>query len=311
MDTTNMSPFVRVDVRVAKRGLEVKTAEDKFLKRSGKTVNETLYEEADRLQKAQNALLSSSKRICGAHGSVIDHPQGFIATLADTGSRGVPTLVSVMGKCKTLAAEAARINSVIASQIHDGSWDEWLKNNPEFQGKRPRHQPCVQFSATMAVDTRHGQKTDDIIADLKANGVYFPEIIPTILVPRQDEKLLEVLEAVAKMITADYGQLAEKVRKNNRSITKDDILKANNKVAHSLDQEREKFRAILGPGEQTDQLDAVIDRLLKGSTDIIDVFEEIKLFDGAPASEAVDVRKYSAIGDLMNDDDIDVDVNDI
>lgn len=315
MNTDNMkSPFVRVGGYAAIRGLKKLVNDTDVNDENGKLVPPELFRRIKKLGQDHNNLLNGIKKLFD---SSFYHPQGGVVTLADEPAGTMPTLWHVFEHTPKatkknpnptpvgllpIAKEAAAIQAEISRLISSGEWDDWLAKVPGITG-RPKRTPSVRCEVTIAVDTRNGQNFADIKQELENRGLWFPEVTPVVLIPRQDEKLVEILENIAEKMSKAYGPIAAKLRDPSQqvTVTKEDILKKNNTLAHSLDGEREKFRAILGPGPQTDQVDALIDKLLGNCTDIVDVFEEVKLFDGAPASEAVDVRKYLAHN--IKDDD--------
>lgn len=310
MNTSNMkSKIVRVDVQVTTRGFLKAAGEDELIKKNAKIVPDELYDRVRKLASNSNNLNSRLKKIC-EHS--VKHPQGGIASLDDD-DKSVEPLKKTMKDCLALDAEATWIKQELKTFIESGEFDKRVKAIPELKGKNVRV-PQVEFGIQLAIDTAAGQVITDIIDELKNEGLYTPSIVPTRMVQGDDEKLLTILQSIADMMGQHHAKLQKRCQDPKRKdpVTKDDVIRANHNFAHSLDKERGKIRAYLGNTHQADQVEGLIDKLLANGNAMIDVFEEVKLFDGSPASEAVDVRQYIT-HNIKDDDDLlaDLDINDI
>ena len=299
MDTTNMkNRTVRINAKLATKGFTKVTGEDELTRTIAKMLPPELNKRVTDLRAGVNNMNSQLKTVCGR---LIDHPQGGLASLKDD-DESITPLKEVMTKCLGFDREASLITKEIKDLVDSGDFRERIE---QISGLDPNKVkvPGVAFGVTMAVDVAGGQVTKDIMDELANAGLSFPGIYTTRLVPRQDEKLVAVLENIAHKMGEHYTKLAARVHDVTRKnpVTKDDVIKANYSFAHSLDNEREKIRIQLGDGPQMDQLDKIIDDMLANGHAMIDVFEMVQLSDGQPASSAVNVQEI--ITSRIKDDD--------
>ena len=310
MNTSNLtSKIVRVDLTVTTRGFKKSAGSDDLLDRQFKTLAPELFERAKKLAQNANNINSRLKDVCGHN---INHPQGGIASLDDN-DKSVEPLKKTMKDCLALDREASLIAAEIKKFVDSGEFDERVKQCPELKGKTVKV-PSVGFSVQIAVDVGAGQSINDIIDELKNEGLYFPAIYPTRMIHGDDEKMIVILKNIADLMGKHHRDLQTRCHDLTRKkpVTKDDVIKANYNFAHSLDDERGRIRAVLGNTPQAAQVEGIIDKLLQNGNAMIDVFEEVKLYDGSPASEAVDVRQYIT-HNIKDDNDLlaDLDINDL
>ena len=310
MNTANLtSNIVRVDLTARTRGFKKSAGSDELLDKQFKALAPELFGRVKTLAQNTNNINSRLKDVCGHN---VSHPQGGIASLDDNDTHIEP-LKKTMTDSFALYKEAELITTEIKKFVDSGEFDERIKRCEELKGKTVKV-PTVGFSAQIAVDVGAGQSIIDIIDDLKNGGIYFPTICPTRMVMGDDEKMIVILQNIADMMGKHHSKLAAEVRNLERKkpVTKEDVIKANYNFAHSLDDERPRIRAVLGNTPQAAQVEAIIDKLLENGNAMIDVFEEVKLSDGSPASDAVDVRQY--ITHNIKDDSAllaDLDINDL
>jgi hypothetical protein len=218
---------------------------------------------------------SRLKSVCGR---LIDHPQGGLASLKDDDERITP-LKKVMKDCLDFDREASLIREEIKSFVDSGEFRDRIEQISGLDPNRVKA-PTTGFGVTIAVDVNGGQNAGDIMSELSASGLTFPGIQTVRLVPRQDEKLISILE----------------------HITKEDVIRANFNFAHSLDNERDKIRIQLGDGPQMDQLDKIIDEMLENGNAMFDVFSRVTLSDGSSAADCEAAREIGRASMTTNEE---------
>lgn len=301
MDTTNMkNRTVRINAKLKTSGFTKVTGEDELTRTIAKMLPPELNKRVTDLRAGVNNMNSQLKTVCGR---LIDHPQGGLASLKDD-DESITPLKDVMKKCLGFDRESSLITQEIKKLVDSGDFRERIE---QISGLDPNKVkiPGVAFGITMAVDTANGQVTKDIMDELANAGLSFPGIYATRLVPRQDEKLVAILENIAHKMGEHHAKLAARVHDITRKnpVTKEDVIKANYSFAHSLDNEREKIRIQLGDGPQMDQLDKILDDMLANGNAMIDVFQMVQLSDGTPAADAVNIREI-VTSRIKNDDDL-------
>jgi len=300
MDTTNMkNRTVRIDAKLKTSGFTKVTGEDELTRTIAKMLPPELNKRVTDLRAGVNNMNSQLKTVCGR---LIDHPQGGLASLKDDDENITP-LKTVMAKCLGFDRESSLITQEIKKLVDSGDFRERIE---QISGLDPNKVkiPGVGFGITMAVDTTC-QNTKDIMDELANAGLSFPGIYATRLVPRQDEKLVAILENIAHKMGEHYTKLAARVHDITRKnpVTKEDVIKANYSFAHSLDNERDKIRIQLGDGPQMDQLDKILDDMLANGNAMIDVFQMVQLSDGTPAADAVNIKEI-VTSRIKSDDDL-------
>lgn len=301
MDTSNMkNRTVRVGAKLATKGFTKVAGEDELLQKIAKMLPAELNRRVKDLRSGVNNMNSRLKSVCGR---LIDHPQGGLASLKDDDEYITP-LKEVMKDCVDFYRESSLIAVEIKKLVDTGDFQERIEQIEGLDPTKVRI-PSTSFGVTLAVDPAGGQNAEDILRELAIAGLSFPGIYAVRLVPRQDEKLIAILDNITHRMGEHFAKLKARATDVTRKnpVTKEDVIKANFNFAHSLDNERDKIRAQLGDGPQMDQLDKILDDMLENGNAMFDVFSRVTLSDGSPASDCTDVRDV-AVARLTSDEDI-------
>lgn len=300
MDTTNMkNRTVRLDAKLATKGFTKVAGEDELLQKIAKMLPPELNRRVKDLRSGVNNMNSRLKSVCGR---LIDHPQGGLASLKDDDECIAP-LKKVMTECLGFDREASLISQEIKRLVDSGEFRDRIEQISGLDPNRVKA-PTTGFGVTIAVDVNGGQNAGDIMSELSASGLTFPGIQTVRLVPRQDEKLIAILENITHRMGEHFSKLKARATDITRKnpVTKEDVIKANFNFAHSLDNERDKIRIQLGDGPQMDQLDKIFDEMLENGNAMFDVFSRVTLSDGSSAADCEAAREIGRASMTTNEE---------
>ena len=304
-----MKKTVRIDIRFAAKGGTKQTGEDELTITLGKLLPNLIYSQIRQLRSNSNNLRNSVRKVFG---SIVDHPQGGIVSLSpkDDEADRITRLIDVMKaqpkktSAQQLEADAIRVQHEIDEYVKNGGFAKKC----EELGLDPvrTRPPSVEFGIVIAVDPSV-VSFDEVREYLANENASIQNQSLVRLVHGDDEKILVIMENLAKKMGEHYIDLQKRIneRKANDKdpLTRDDIIAANSKFAHSLDGEREKVRLVLGDTPQMEQVDRLLDKLMENGRAMIDVFSEINLSDGTPLSEAINID-HMIVNEIKSDDEM-------
>lgn len=281
---------VRVLPKLHTTGSTKTAGEDDLTRTIAKLLPTELNRRVSLLRGGVNNLNSQLKNVWGR---LVDHPQGGLASLDEADTEITP-LLTVAKRCVIYDDEADAITKEIQSFVDSGDFADRVA---QIEGLNPTRVPVpvVVTNTTIAIDPTGGQVAADIENELKSNGLWRPSFTMIRLIPQQDEKLIGILDALSRKMSEHHDALAQRVRtaKQDKPVTREDVIKANHKFIHSLDGEREKIRMQLGNGPQMAQIDKLLDHMLDTGLAMIDVFNYAKLSNGENASASADPQSVA------------------
>lgn len=302
-----MHKTVRIDIRFNAKGGTKQTGEDDISITLGKLLNNELYRGIKKLRGDSNNLRNSVRKVFG---SSVDHPQGGIVSLSpkddetDTITRLADVMKNNTANVQKLEAEAVRLQRELDKYVESGEFDEQCKKLG-LDPKRIRR-PSVDFGVVIAVDPSV-VSFDEVREYLANENASISNQTLVRQVKGNDEKILVIMENLAKKMGEHYIDLQKRINdrkaKDKDPLTRDDIIAANSKFAHSLDGEREKIRVVLGDTPQMEQVDNLLNKLMDNGRAMIDVFSEVSLSDGTPLSEAINIDNM-VVGTIKSDDEL-------
>lgn len=279
--------MIRIRYSLKATGFTGTAGEDDLTRIIGKKCPAEITRQVTKLRSDVNNMNSRTKSLLG---SSIDHPQGGIITVAD-----LPKVKKIVTLFKDAVAE---ISSELQKIIDDGTVADRIRQ----LGVRP-NLPELSFDTVVATDDNDRAA---VIAEL--GGL----VTMVDVIPQQDEIFVRLLTNLARKMGEQHQKLLERIRKakldpdKEEPVTKEDIIKANNKFIHSMDEDRAKIRTILGPS-QMKQIDDLLDGLLSSGKAMCDVFESCKLSNGNAISTCITDQTMAGIMATMNATDPDLD----